>query len=332
MGDLLHSGGTPWSIWAPTLLVVVASGLVAVSAHWTVESGARVARDLGVSGSVVGLTLVAAGTSAPEFAVTLMAAFEGRGSIAIGNVVGSNIFNIGFILGGVALVKPLRTDPRIVWRDGSVLAVATLVLLAFVGLDLSLGRGEGLVMFGGLFLYLWFVVSRGRRTPGVRAPPDGEQSSRGVSLRPLALDLGRLVVSLLMIVVAAQMLIYGGTSVATSLGLSDWVIGVTVIAAGTSLPEFATALAAVLKGRYGLSLGSIIGSDIFNVLGVLGLTGMISAVEVEAAATASLAGLCVMVLVMLLFLRTGWRLSRTEGLLLITLASARWMLDLVSRA
>ena len=135
-----------------------------------------------------------------------------------------------------------------------------------------------------------------------------------------------------LIPVAAQMFIYGGISVATSLGLSDWVIGVTIIAAGTSLPEFATSLAAMLKGRYGLSLGNITGSDIFNVLGVLGLTGMIRAVEVKAAATASLAGLCVMVLVTVLFPRAGLTLSRKEGLLLITLVSARWMLDLVSRA
>ncbi len=128
------------------------------------------------------------------------------------------------------------------------------------------------------------------------------------------------------------MFIYGGISVAASLGLRDWVIGVTIIAAGTSLPQFATSLAAVLRGRYGLSLGNITGSDIFNVLGVLGLTGMIRGVEVKAAATASLAGLCVMVLVTVPFLWTGWTLSRKEGLLLITLASARGMLDLVSRA
>jgi len=332
VGDLLQLGGTPGAMVAPTLLVVVASALVALGAHWTVEAAARVGRDLGISGSVVGLTLVAAGTSAPEFAVTLMAAFEGRGSIAIGNVVGSNIFNLGFILGGVALIRPLRTDPRIVWRDGSVLAVATLVLFAFVGIDLGLGRGEGLVLFGALVVYLCFLVARGRGPGSVHSPPVGESSSHRVLFRTLAMDLGRLAGGLLMIVVAAQMLIYGGRLIAMSLGLSDWVIGVTVIAAGTSLPEFATSLAAVLKGRYGLSLGNIIGSDIFNVLGVLGLTGMIRTVEVDAAATASLAGLCVMVLVTVLLLRTDWTLSRKEGLLLIALASARWMLDLASRA
>ena len=332
VGDLLQLGGTPLPLWASILLVVAASGLVAVSAHWTVESAMRVARDLGISGSLVGLTVVAAGTSAPEFSVTLMAAFEGRGSISIGNVVGSNIFNLGFILGSVALIKPLQTDPLIVWRDGSVLAVATIALFAFVGMDLSLDRGEGLVLFAALILYLWYLVPSRRRFLEGSPPLVGEQTSRGDSLRPVAIDLVRLAGSLLMIVVAAQMLIYGGMSLATSLGLSDWVIGVTIIAAGTSLPEFATSLAAVVKGRYGISLGNIIGSDIFNVLGVLGLTGMIRTVEVEPAATASLAGLCVMVLITLLFMRTGWRLSRREGLLLIALASVRWILDLAWRA
>lgn len=331
MSDLLQLGGTPWPLWASILLVAAASGLVAASAYWTVESAARVARDMGVSGSLVGLTVVAAGTSAPEFAVTLTAAFEGRGSISVGNVVGSNIFNLGFILGGVALIKPLQTNPLIVWRDGSVLVVATMALLAFVGMDLSLDRGEGLVLFGAFLFYLWCLVPSRRPSLEVSPPLLGEQTSRGDSLRPLALDVGRLVGSLLMIVVAAQMLIYGGTSMATSLGLSDWVIGVTIIAAGTSVPEFATSLVAVLKGHYGISLGNIIGSDIFNVLGVLGLTGMIRVVEVEASAKLSLAALCVMVLMTVLFMRTGWRLSRREGLLLITLASARWMLDLVSR-
>ncbi len=332
MGDLVQLGGTPWPLGASMLLVVVGSGLIAASANWTVDSAARLAQDVGVSGSLIGLTVVAAGTSAPEFAVTLMAAFEGRGSISIGNVVGSNIFNLGFILGGVALIRPLPTDGLIVWRDGSVLALAAILLLVFVGIDLRLDRGEGVVLLGALVLYLWYLVARRRGPLKVDAQFVGEHNSRRDSPRPIALDLARLAASLLLIVVAAQMLIYGGTSIAMSLGLSDWVIGVTIIAAGTSLPEFATSLAAAVKGRYGMSLGNIIGSDIFNVLGVLGLTGMIRAVEVESAATASLVGLCVMVLITVFFMRTGWRLSRREGFLLITLASARWILDLASRA
>jgi cation:H+ antiporter len=328
VGDLFHAGGSHLPLWAAILLVMGASALVAVSAHWTVELAVRVARDLGVSGRLVGLTVVAAGTSAPEFAVTLTAAFEGRGGISVGNVVGSNIFNLGFILGGVALLKPLRTDRLVVWRDGSVLAVAAIVLFGFVGLDLSLGRGEGAILFAGLLLYLWHLVPNRSRRPGGDSLSVRDGAPPGRLRWALAWDTGRLLGSLFLIVVAAQMLIVGGTSVATSFGLSDWVIGVTIIAAGTSLPEFATSVAAVLKGRYGLSLGNIIGSDIFNLLGVLGLTGMLRAVEVDASATGALAALAGMAVVALLFMRTGWTLSRKEGLALVAMAAARWFLDL----
>lgn len=331
MVELLQSVPHPMPLWGSTLTIVVAAALLAASANWIVESAVRLARDLQVSATLIGLTVVALGTSAPEFAVTLVAAFDGRGSIAIGNVVGSNIFNLGFILGGIALVRPFQTSAHIVWRDGLVLAAATIALLAFVGRDLTLGRGEGLFLSAGLVAYLWYLVSsRGASRPTdpplTGDPPDPPSESR----RRLALEVCRLVGAIALIVVSAHMLVFGGTSVATTMGLSDWVIGVTIIAAGTSLPEFATSLVAVMKGRYGLSLGNIIGSDIFNVLGVLGLTGLIRAVEVDASATVSLVGLCVMVLVTVLFMRTGWRLSRKEGFVLVALASARWFLDLTS--
>lgn len=317
-------------LWVNALIVLAAVLLIARSAHWIVESSTRIAKRIGVSELVMGLTVVAAGTSAPEFAVTLLAAFEGRGDISIGNIVGSNIFNLGFILGGAAMVRAIPTTRTLVWRDGSVLLLTTLLLLGLIGIDLRLDRLEGALLFALLFTYLGYLFATRKAMPRAEEELEKRRASLWAPAGILR-DLSLLLMGLALIVGSAHLLIHAASAAATGLGLSEWVIGVTIVAAGTSVPEFATSMVGVLKRRYGLSAGTVIGSDIYNLLGVLGLAGMLHPMQVDAMARTSLVALSAMVLIVFLFMWSGWRLSRKEGLVLFLIALTRWIMDFAIR-
>jgi cation:H+ antiporter len=287
-----------------------------VGAVWVVEAAARLARRLGMSELVIGLTVVAVGTSAPEFAVTIAAALRGQADISVGNVVGSNIFNLGFILGGVALVQAMNTTRTLVWRDGMVLVGVTFLLLFFLW-DLTLSRLEGLALITLLALYLFYLIYR-RQAAGDDEIPAGDFQ---------LWDWPRLLGGMVLIAVSGHFLVDAASSLARFMGLSDWIIGVTIVAAGTSTPEMATSLIAVLRGRYGISAGNLIGSDLFNLLGVLGLAALIRPLTVDAGAYGSLILLSTLVVLVVIMMRTGWKISRPEGAFLIIVNLLRWMSD-----
>jgi len=313
-------------VWGNALLILGTVIVVGIGAHWVVESAAHLAKRLGVSELIIGLTVVALGTSAPEFAVTLIAAFEGQGDISVGNIVGSNIFNLGFILGGCALVRAIPTDPTLLRRDGFVLAGSSLLLLVLIGWNLRLDRLDGALLLVLLCLYLAYLFKSRHVMPGTEQEL-GKLTAGGDGKRPLWYEGTLLAIGLVCIVVGSHLLVGSATAVARTLGISEWIIGVTIVAAGTSAPEFATSLVGVLKGRYGISAGNVIGSDIFNMLGVLGLAGVLRPVDVDPMSRVSLAAMSGMVFVVLIFMRTGWRLSRLEGLALVTIAASRWVFD-----
>ena len=314
-------------IWANSLIVLVTIVVIGQGAHWLVEAAAQIANRLGISELVIGLTVVALGTSAPEFAVTLTAAFKNQGDISVGNIVGSNIFNIGFILGGAALFRAIPTNRMLLVRDGLVLAVTSVALLLFIGIDLKLNWYDGAILFSGLVIYLAILFKQRKAPPGA----EEEVGELVAGKHSLARNIVMLVVGLVCILLGSHLLVDSATAIARAFGVSEWVIGVTIIAAGTSAPEFATTLAGVLKQRYDISAGNLIGSDIFNLLGVLGVAGLLRPVEVDPMARFSLAALMAMVLAALFFMRTGWRISRFEGLVLVLIAAARWTFDFTSR-
>jgi cation:H+ antiporter len=287
-----------------------------VGAVWVVEAAARLARRLGMSELVIGLTVVAVGTSAPEFAVTVAAALRGQADISVGNVVGSNIFNLGFILGGVALVRAMNTTRTLVWRDGMVLVGVTFLLLFFLW-DLTLSRLEGLALITLLALYLFYLIYRRQAASDEEIPAGDFQ----------LWDWPRLLGGMVLIAVSGHFLVDAASSLARFMGLSDWIIGVTIVAAGTSTPEMATSLIAVLRGRYGISAGNLIGSDLFNLLGVLGLAALIRPLTVDAGAYGSLILLSTLVVLVVIMMRTGWKISRPEGAFLIIVNLLRWMSD-----
>ncbi len=313
-------------VWLNALVILGTIVVIGKGAHWVVDSASLLAARLRISELIVGLTIVAFGTSAPEFAVTLIAAFKGHGDISVGNIVGSNIFNLGFILGGCALVRAIPTSPTLLWRDGMVLGGTTLLLLALIGWDLELGYVDGAILFSLLGVYLGYLFRVRRKIPRTEERAEKAPDTRlAISWQR---DLALLLLGLVCIVGGSHLLVESATSVARALGISKWVIAVTVVAAGTSAPEFATSLVGVLRGRYGISAGNVIGSDIFNLLGVLGLAGLLRPVGIDPMARMSLAALCGMVFVVLIFMRSGWRVSRLEGLVLVVIAAGRWWFDL----
>lgn len=294
-------------------IVLVCVGVIAKGATWLVDSASKIAKRLGISELVIGLTILALGTSAPEFAVSILAALKGVGNIAIGNIVGSNIFNLGFILGGTAIIHSLKTSRTLIVRDGFFLLFGTFILLFFLW-DLTLTKFEGGVLFSLLILYLGYLYVK-------REPLETKQ----VMGKMYWWDPLMLIGGLAMVLVGAHFMVESAINLARYMGVSEWVIGATVIAAGTSAPEFATSLAAALRSRYGMSVGNLIGSDIFNLFGVLGVAGILNNIPVSLDARMHLVFLSLMVALVLVFMRTGWVVSRREGYILVMIGLVRWI-------
>ena len=304
------------------LVLDVALVLLSILALWKgadylVEAAARIAHRLGISELVIGLTVVAFGTSAPELVVSLVAGLKGQPDISVGNVVGSNIFNLGFILGAVALIRTVRTSRPLVYRDGLFLVGIALLLLFFLS-DLHLARWEGMIMLAILIGYIVFLVL-GRHAEVAEELPGGDFSR---------VDLFKLLGGLAATVAGGYCFVHSASDLAREFGLSEWAIGVTIVAAGTSAPELATSLMAAIRGRHGLSAGNLIGSDIFNILGVLGIASIVSPMSLDKGAMESLYMLCGLVALVVLMMRTGWRLTRLEGALLVVINLIRWYLDM----
>ena len=297
--------------------LILAASIVGLwlGAQWLVESATRVARRLRVSELAIGLTIVALGTSLPELAVSIGATLAGRGDIAVGNVVGSNIFNLGIILGMVALVRSIIVSPAMVRRDGMVLVGAGATLLFFLR-DLTLARWEGFTLAAMLAIYLTYLFWQ-------REAPDEELADG--DFQPS--DILRLVIGLGMVLAGGHFLVNSASEVARWFGFSEWFIGVTIVAIGTSAPEFVTSITAVLRGQFGLSAGNLIGSDLFNLLGILGVAAVVKPLTISATALHSLPLLVGMSLVLVLLMRTDWKLSRYEGAALVLVGVVRFVLS-----
>lgn len=300
-------------------LIVIATGLLWKGADWVVHSACCVACRFNLPEAVIGATIVALGTSAPEIVVTLVAALGDKPEISVGNVVGSNVFNLGFILGGCATVWAIPTTRQLVLRDAPALLLATLLLLLFLA-DGTLARAEGLAMVVILGGYVLYLLNRGEF---------GLDEAEEIPIQAARTrDYFVLILGLAAVLSGAHLLVNGASSLARALGLSEWAIGVSVVAAGTSLPELATAFMALRRGRSALMAGTLVGSDLFNVLGVLGLAAVLKPLTIKGSALGSVALMAAMMVVLLLFLRSGWRLSRAEGVCLILMAFLRWSRDL----
>lgn len=259
--------------------LVVGLVCLVVGAEWLVRGASSVAAKLGVAPIVIGLTVVAFGTSAPEFAVSVNGALIGNADVAIGNVVGSNSFNILFILGLSATISGLSINQRLLKLDIPILigiSVVTYLLL----LNDVVSRLEGVVLFLGIIVYTWWLLrsSRNEEAPEVEQEyADAVEKKEGSTVsRPLAFQIALVVGGLALLVLGSRLLVNSATEIATALGVSDLVIGLTVVAAGTSLPELATSVLAAMRGQRDIAVGNVVGSNIFNTLAVLGASAIVS--------------------------------------------------------
>ena len=285
--------------------------LLVAAASVLVRGAAALALRLGLTPLVVGLTVVAFGTSAPELVVSVQAALAGAGGIAVGNVVGSNIANVGLVLGVAVLLRPLAADPSLFRRDLPVLLVVTALAAALLA-DGQLGRVEGGVLAAGLVAYLVWSVRAARREQASVDLPVAEPSGPGWR------DVAFVVAGLVGLVVGADLFVGGATNLAEAFGVSNAVIGLTVVAIGTSLPELATTVVAALRGEGDLAVGNVVGSNLFNLLGILGIASLVrplAAPGLQLADVAVMGGLAVALVAMLW---TGRRLARAEGAALAT--------------
>ena len=237
---------------------------------WLVNGGVALARRFRISSLVIGMTIVAFGTSAPELLVSMMSSIKGSAGIAMGNVIGSNIANIGLILGLTAMLCPIPTQNRKVSANGLVMILASVLLLVF-SLNNGLSRAEGLILFAGIILFTVISIRLGRTSNEEFEPAADGQGKQMSVLAALLL----IVLSCAMLAFGADFMVDGATSVAKALGVSDKVIGLTIVALGTSLPELAASVAAALKKEMDISIGNIIGSNIFNLMCVLGVSASI---------------------------------------------------------
>lgn len=295
-------------------LLSLGGGLVilTVGAELLIRGATSFARRMGLSALMIGLTVVSIGTSLPELVVSLDAALTGSSSVALGNVVGSNISNIALILGAVALVRPLQVETQLVRTEVPLLVIVS-VLMIVLTLDEWLGRIDGLVLTAGIVAYLLYNVRAARK-----ARSEGETTEDVLSsVHPFWMDLGLFVMGIAGLVGGAHLLVEGAVHIAESIGVRRIVIGLTVVAVGTSLPELATSIVAAHHGEGDIAIGNVVGSCIFNLLGILGVTATIlpfSTASLGLVETLFMVGTAVAVLPLL---RSGFTLGRWEGAFLL---------------
>lgn len=303
-------------------LAVLISGIVVLyfGAVWLVRGASRLASSLGVSPIVVGLTVVSLGTSAPELVVCLVAALQGNPGLAIGNVMGSNLANIGLILGLTSLVHPLEVKHRVVWREMPVMLLITFAIYP-IAFDRVLSRMDGFMLLLVLLAYLVWVFRSGH--PDEIKSSHGPRDSMATSEEAASLlnlkDIGHVALGSAFLVLGGYCIVKGAVEVASALGISEVIIGLTVVAIGTSLPELATSLVAAMRQEVDIAVGNIIGSNIFNLTAIFGTTAIVRPIMIpETVLSRELAGVVFMSLLLLPILRNGWQIKRWEGALLLT--------------
>lgn len=305
-----------------THLFAFALGLVALyfGAEWLVRGAARWARARGVSAVAVGLTIVAFGTSAPELVVSTVAAARAQAGVALGNVIGSNILNVGLILGLASVIRPLKVQMRLVAGEVPLL-VAVSVVIPLLALDGGFGRVDAALLLGGFAGYLLLVLTLARRAPSF-AETAYREFEAAESLEPRAearrRDLLAIAGGLVALALGAHAAVTGAVGVAAAFGISELVIGLTVVAIGTSLPELATSVTAAARGEADIAVGNVVGSSLFNLLAVLGAASAVRPLEVPGA----LLHFEVPVMIGLSLLLwpiawTGLRVERWEGAVLL---------------
>lgn len=303
------------------LCVIIGAAMVIHGAGKLTDGASSLAGRMGVPPIVVGLTVVALGTSLPEFVVSLVSALRGTSDLAVGNVVGSNIFNTTLIVGTAAAVAPMTISRSTVRKD-IPFAVGSALLLTVMCLDGRVSRLDAAMLFAGLMVFMAYTVVVARRSGGTA------EASSALSLTKSVLFV---MLGLLELVVGGNVFVTGATSIARSLHVSEAVIGLTVVAGGTSLPELATTVVAARKGQSAIAIGNVIGSNVFNVLMIVGVTGLITPLDIVGISIVDLSAMAGGVVLLWFMSYTKYTVERWEGLTLLALFAAymAWLLTAV---
>ena len=304
------------------VLIIAGVAMVLYGADRLTEGASALARRMNVSEIIIGLTIVAAGTSAPELFVSLVSALKGTPDMAIGNVVGSNTMNAMLIVGCAAVVAPMSISRNTVRKD-IPFAVAASVLLPLLAIDAELGRIDGIILLAGFAAFMYYTLSQAKA--GETAPSD-ETKMQNPWLSVFFVVLG-----LALLVIGSNIFVDSASRVAYALGLSEAVVGLTIVAGGTSLPELATSVVAARKGQSAIAIGNVIGSNVFNILMILGLTATISPMQIQGITHIDLLMMLGSIVMVWLFSRTKYTVERWEGALLavIYIAYVCWLLSQV---
>ncbi len=303
-----------------TAAIVLGLALLFWSANRFIDAATSIARHLGVSTMIIGITIVGFGTSAPEILISIVAVIEGTPDIAIGNALGSNIANIGLILGITALITPLPIARRVLRHEFPLLLIATAVL-TWCLLDGTLDIIDGLLLILLLCLMMWYLVKSHRQHPGA----DWGKSEL------IAVDAGKMSIlaasgwvlfGLILLIGSSKLLVWGATEIAHTFGISELIIGLTIVALGTSLPELAASIASIKKGEPDLAIGNVIGSNLFNSLAVVGIPATITSFNIDRLAVTRDLPVVIVITLMLYglsrFPAASQGLSRLKGIWLLT--------------
>jgi cation:H+ antiporter len=307
------------------ILGLIGFGLLYWGAEWLVKGSSSLARSLGITPIVIGLTVVAFGTSTPELVVSVISAAKSKSMIAVGNVVGSNICNIALVLGTAALFNPIRSDPKVVHRDIPIMVAVTLYLL-ILSLNSRLGRVEGFTLVAGVILYTYFNYHWARKPACDQNAGRAEALSCDVAeityVSTRSKQLLMITAGIAGVIGGAELVVDAAVSIMTALGVSEKFIGLTIVAFGTSLPELATSVVAAIRKEMDISIGNLVGSNVFNLLSVLGLAALVRPIPIPGGFFKS--GLWIDYLVMTLIsalpyfmMRRNYILTRRHGCILL---------------
>lgn len=302
------------------LFIILGVWCVLKGADYLTEGAAAVARRMHIPEMIIGLTIVAAGTSAPELFVSVVSALKGTSDMAVGNVVGSNIMNTMLIVGVAAMVAPMNISKNTVKKD-LPFTVAASMLLLFLAFDHFLGHVGGFMLLAGFALFMAYSIYSASRSP---EPDSNNQVAQMSKLKSAIFVFG----GLLLLIVGSNVFVDHASQLALSMGISEGVVGLTVVAGGTSLPELATTVVAARKGQSALAIGNVIGSNVFNILLILGLTATIHPLQIEGITTIDMAVMLLSVSFVWIFCFTRLKVERWEGATLLVgyLAYLIWLI------
>lgn len=296
-------------MWAQVLLLIFGIVVVLKSADWLTNGAVGLATKLGISQIVIGLTIVAIGTSMPEFFVSIVSAIKGTPDLAVGNIVGSNIFNVLLIVGVAATVAPIAIQRATVRRDIPIAIVAS-IMLTFMMLDDNISRIDALILFAAFIAFIWITLRNSKNDAN-------EKDASTEKVIPTWKSVLFIIFGLVGLVLGSNIFVDNASSLAHGWGISDAVIGLTIVAGGTSLPELATSAVAARKGDSGIAIGNVLGSNVFNILMILGLTGIISPMHIQNITYIDMTVMVISMALFWLFSFTKLRVERWEGCVLI---------------